>query len=98
MENSEILFNQYFDTLDLYHNQNVDPRAIAISFKQLAENHPEAELRIVGMEVKGEDKFLIKAKTAPQIDKSELSAEYFENYNQLKGLPEQEMRLLLANS
>ncbi len=85
-----------FDTLDLYHNQGVDPRAIAISFKQLAENHPEAELRIVGMEVKGEDKFLIKAKTAPQTDKSELSAEYFENYNQLKGLPEQEMRLLLA--
>ncbi|MBD2415337.1 pentapeptide repeat-containing protein, partial [Nostoc calcicola FACHB-3891] len=29
-----------FDTLDLYHNQGVDPRAIAISFKQLAENHP----------------------------------------------------------
>ncbi|MFL9458022.1 pentapeptide repeat-containing protein [Tolypothrix campylonemoides VB511288_2] len=85
-----------FDTLDLYHNQGVDPRAIAISFKQLTENHPEAELRIVGMEVRGEDKFLIKAKTAPQTDKSELSAEYFETYNQLKGLPEQELRLLLA--
>lgn len=84
------------NTLDLYHNQGVDPRAIAISFKRLTENHPEAELRIVGMEVKGEDKFLIKAKTVPQTDKSELSAEYFENYNQLKGLPEQEMRLLLA--
>jgi hypothetical protein len=86
-----------FDTLDLYHNQGVDPRAIAISFKQLTENHPEAELRIVGMEVKGEDKFLIKAKTVPLADKSELSAEYFENYNQLKGLPEQEMRLLLSD-
>ncbi|WP_375495673.1 hypothetical protein [uncultured Nostoc sp.] len=24
-----------FDTLDLYHNQGVDPRAIAISFKEL---------------------------------------------------------------
>ncbi|MBN3925233.1 pentapeptide repeat-containing protein [Nostoc sp. NMS4] len=34
-----------FDTLDLYHSQGVDPRAIAISFKQLAENHPEADLR-----------------------------------------------------
>ena len=42
------------DTLDLYHHQGVDPRAIAISFKELAEKHPEAELRIVGMEVKGE--------------------------------------------
>ncbi|HEY9301326.1 MAG TPA: pentapeptide repeat-containing protein, partial [Phormidium sp.] len=38
------------DTLDLYHNQNVDPRAIAIAFKQLAENHPEAELEIVAIE------------------------------------------------
>ncbi|MHC5850795.1 hypothetical protein [Nostoc sp.] len=33
-----------FDTLDLYHNQGVDPRAVAIAFKNLAENHPEAEL------------------------------------------------------
>jgi uncharacterized protein YjbI with pentapeptide repeats len=43
------------DTLDLYHNQGVDPRAIAISFKQLAENHPEAELEIVAMEKRGLD-------------------------------------------
>jgi len=28
--------------LDLYHNQGVDPRAMAIAFKNLAENHPEA--------------------------------------------------------
>jgi uncharacterized protein YjbI with pentapeptide repeats len=85
-----------FDTLDLYHNQNVDPRAIAISFKQLAENHPEADLRIVGMEVRGEDKFLLRAKTAPEADKSQLSAEYFEIYNQLKALAEQELKALIA--
>jgi uncharacterized protein YjbI with pentapeptide repeats len=47
------------DTLDLYHNQDVDPRAIAISFKQLAEKHPEAELEIVAMELLGGDKFLL---------------------------------------
>ncbi|MBN3872479.1 pentapeptide repeat-containing protein [Nostoc sp. JL33] len=84
------------DTLDLYHNQNVDPRAIAISFKQLAENHPEADLRIVGMEVRGEDKFLLRAKTTPLADKSQLSAEYFDTYNEIKGLPEREIKLLLA--
>nr|WP_211176540.1 pentapeptide repeat-containing protein [Brasilonema sp. UFV-L1] len=84
------------DTLDLYHNQGVDPRAIAISFKQLAENHPEADLRIVGMEVRGEDKFLLRAKTAENVDKSELSAEYFETYNKFKNLPESEIKLLLA--
>jgi uncharacterized protein YjbI with pentapeptide repeats len=85
-----------FDTLDLYHSQGIDPRAIAISFKQLAENHPEADLRIVGMEVRGEDKFLLRAKTAAMADKSELSAEYFDTYNQIKGLPEREIKLLLA--
>ncbi|MBD2682271.1 pentapeptide repeat-containing protein [Nostoc paludosum FACHB-159] len=84
------------DTLDLYHNQGVDPRAIAISFKQLAENHPDAELEIVAMEKRGEDKFLLRAKTADSANKSELSAEYFSTYNQLKELPEREIQLLLA--
>ena len=84
------------DTLDLYHSQGVDPRAIAISFKQLAESHPDADLRIVGMEVRGEDKFLLRARTAPDADRSELSAEYFSTYNQLKTLAEAESQKLLA--
>ncbi|MFN6565255.1 MAG: pentapeptide repeat-containing protein [Nostoc sp. ChiSLP01] len=85
-----------FDTLDLYHNQGVDPRAIAISFKQLAENHPNAELEIVAMEKRGQDKFLLRAKTAIAADKSQLSAEYFATYNQLKALAEQEVKALIA--
>ncbi|OUL23972.1 hypothetical protein BV378_20280 [Nostoc sp. RF31YmG] len=85
-----------FDTLDLYHNQSVDPRAIAISFKQLAEKHPDAELEIVAMEKRGQDKFLLRAKTAATADKSQLNAEYFDTYNQIKGLPEREIKLLLA--
>lgn len=85
-----------FDTLDLYHSQGVDPRAIAISLKQLAENHPDAELEIVAMEKRGQDKFLLRAKTAATADKSELSAEYFTTYNQLKALAEQEVKALIA--
>jgi hypothetical protein len=84
------------DTLDLYHNSGVDPRAIAIAFKTLAENNPEAELEIVAMEKRGSDKFLLRAKTADLADKSELSEEYFEIYNQLKALVEQELKALLA--
>jgi uncharacterized protein YjbI with pentapeptide repeats len=84
------------DTLDLYHNQGVDPRAIAIAFKTLAENNPDAELEIVAMEKRGSDKFLLRAKTAVSADKSELSAEYFDNYNYIKALPETEVKLLLA--
>jgi hypothetical protein len=83
------------DTLDLYHNQDVDPRAIAISFKQLAENHPEAELEIVAMEKRGGDKFLLRAATVPDANHSELNAEYFTTYNEIKALAEQEIKSLL---
>ncbi|BAZ64722.1 hypothetical protein NIES4105_104550 (plasmid) [Calothrix sp. NIES-4105] len=85
-----------FDTLDLYHSQGIDPRAIAISFKELAENHPDAELEIVAMEKRGNGNFLLRAKTAPSTDKSTLSAEYFDTYNQIKALPERDIKLLLA--
>jgi len=72
------------DTLDLYHTQGIDPRAIAISFKQLAENHPEAELEIVAMEKRGQGNFLLRAKTAEDTNHSELNAEYFSTYTDLK--------------
>ncbi|QSJ21156.1 hypothetical protein JYQ62_21770 [Nostoc sp. UHCC 0702] len=42
-------------------------------------NHPEAELEIVAMEKRGEDKILLRAKTAAGSDKSQLSAEYFDD-------------------
>ncbi|EAZ90256.1 pentapeptide repeat-containing protein [Crocosphaera chwakensis] len=77
------------NTLDLYHNQGIDPRAIAIAFKQLAEEHPDAELQIVALEKRGDDKLLIRAATAPEANHSELNREYFTNYNQLKILNEQ---------
>ncbi len=85
-----------FDTLDLYHSQAVDPRAIAISFKKLAENNPNAELEIVAIERRGEDKILIRAKTATTANKSELSKEYFINYNQLKSLAEKDFKALIT--
>jgi hypothetical protein len=84
-----------FDTLDLYHNQGVDPRAIAIAFKNLAENHPEAQLEIVAMEKRGDDKLLLRAKTAEGINKSQLSAEYFEDYNQLKALSQSQQSRII---
>ena len=49
------------------------------------------------MEKRGEDKFLLRAKTAPEVDKSELSAEYFETYNYLKSLnPSEQVKHLLT--
>jgi len=83
------------DTLDLYHNQDVDPRAIAISFKELAEKHPEAELEIVAMEKRGGDKFMLRVATAPEANHSELNAEYFATYNEIKALAEREIKVLI---
>jgi uncharacterized protein YjbI with pentapeptide repeats len=85
-------------TLDLYHDGGVDPRAIAIAFHQLVENHPEAEIEIVSMERRGlqGDKFLIKTKTAPGVDRSQLSAEYFSDYKRLKEIPSENLLRILA--
>jgi hypothetical protein len=81
--------------LDLYHNQDVDPRAIAISFKQLAESHPEAELKIVAMEKRGGNNLLLRAATTADANHSKLSAEYCATYNKLKALAGQEPQALL---
>lgn len=83
------------ETLDLYHNQGIDPRAIAIAFKELAENNPDANLEIVAMEKRGSSNFLLRAKTAPRTDKSELSATYFATYNELRRLPPHKVKALL---
>ncbi|MBM0743899.1 pentapeptide repeat-containing protein [Phormidium sp. CLA17] len=86
----------YVDTLDLYHSQNVDPRAISIAIKNLATNYPEAQLEFAAMEKRGQNGLNLKFKTVPTADKSELSAEYFEDYNQLKVLPTTELVMLAA--
>ena len=85
-----------FDTLDLYHNQNIDPRVIALSWNKLAENNPDANLRFASMEVKGEDNLLLRLKTSTNTDKSQLSAEYFEEYNRIKALNEANEKLLAS--
>ncbi|MEL6440111.1 MAG: hypothetical protein AAFQ80_12750 [Cyanobacteria bacterium J06621_8] len=48
------------------------------------------------MEVKGEDNLLLKLKTAPTADLSQLSAEYFTTYNKLKALAEEDFQKLIA--
>ncbi|MBD2438182.1 pentapeptide repeat-containing protein [Nostoc sp. FACHB-110] len=88
-----------FNTLDLYHNQKINPSAIAIALINLAANHPEAELEIVALEKRGKNTFLLKVKTANNINKSQLSAEYFTDYNHLKTLqPSQQLSIIEKDS
>ncbi|MEM9153131.1 MAG: pentapeptide repeat-containing protein, partial [Cyanobacteria bacterium P01_F01_bin.3] len=87
-----------FTTLDLYHTQDVDPRAIAISYQHLEENYPEAQLDIVALEKRGKQKeqVLLRVEATQDSDLSELSETYLETYNQLRQLPKNSLLLLVA--
>ncbi|MEH2070039.1 MAG: pentapeptide repeat-containing protein [Nostoc sp.] len=84
-------------TLDLYHNTEVNFRAIQIALNQLIENNPEAEIQPVVVEKRGVDKnkLLIKAETATTANHSELHAEYFKSYDTLISLPPESLLELL---
>ncbi|MFG6105346.1 pentapeptide repeat-containing protein [Leptothoe sp. EHU-05/26/07-4] len=84
-------------TLDLYHNQVVDPRAFAIAFQDLREQNPDAVLEIVSMEKRGKqrDQLLVRAEVSQQSDLSKLHNQYFERYDYLLTLPSQAVQALL---
>ena len=85
------------ETLDLYHNQAVDPRAVAIAFNELRDQNPDAGLEIVSMEKRGwnRDKFLLRAETTPAANLSELHSQYFDLYDHLLTLPPEAIQALL---
>ena len=67
------------ETLDLYHNQTADPRAVAIAFSDLRQQNPNADIELVAMEKRGKarDKVLLRAEVAPQSDLSASTANTF---------------------
>lgn len=77
------------ETLDLYHNQDVDPRAVAMAFYSLQDENPEAQLEIISMERRGNDlnKFLIRAAASRSINLSDLYEQYFDKYENFRSLP-----------
>lgn len=85
-----------FRTLDLYHYEGIDPSAVAIALKQLAEQHPEANLQVVALEGRGEEKIRLQAKVTGTSDRSQLSNDYFEKYRQVSALPYPDLQALLV--
>jgi uncharacterized protein YjbI with pentapeptide repeats len=85
-----------FKTLDLFHYEGIDPSAAAIAIKQLIEQHPEAELEVISLEGRGNEKIRLQAKVAGDTNRSELNAEYFAKYQQIKSLPYSDMQSLLT--
>jgi uncharacterized protein YjbI with pentapeptide repeats len=84
-----------FKTLDLFHNEGIDPTAAAIAVTQLAENHPEAELELVALEGRGQEKIRLQAIVTSDANRSELYKEYFKTYSHIKSLPYSDIQALL---
>jgi len=87
---------QRFKTLDLFHHEGIDPGAVAIALKQLSEQHPEADIEVVALEGRGDEKVRVQAKVTGIADRSALSAEYFQTYRELSSLPYADLQTLLS--
>ncbi|NJN91004.1 MAG: pentapeptide repeat-containing protein [Leptolyngbyaceae cyanobacterium SL_5_14] len=86
-------------TLDLYHNRNVDPRVLALSIRGLYEKHPDADIRLASIEVKGEKgNILIRAATSEQSDHAELGKDYSDILQERESLSPEEIISLLEKS
>jgi uncharacterized protein YjbI with pentapeptide repeats len=85
-----------FKTLDLFHHEGIDPSAAALTLQQIIAQYPEAELEIVALEGRGNDKIRLQAKVTDAVDRSELSEAYFAAYTQVKALPYGDIQALLT--
>jgi uncharacterized protein YjbI with pentapeptide repeats len=85
-----------FKTLDLFHHQGMDPAAAAIALKQLSDSYPEAGIEVVALEGRGHEKIRLQTVVSGSVNRSELSAEYFSKYQQIKALPYSDIQSLLS--
>jgi uncharacterized protein YjbI with pentapeptide repeats len=84
-------------TLDLYHYEGIDPSAAAIALQQLTDQYPEAHLEVVAIEGRGHQKVRLQAQVEDTIDRSQLNAAYFNNYNRLKNLAYPDLQKLISS-
>ncbi|WP_258040827.1 pentapeptide repeat-containing protein [Pseudanabaena sp. BC1403] len=86
-------------TLDLYHNQNVDPRVLALSIRGLYEKHPDADIRLASIEKKGKKgNILTRLATSEQSNHAELGEDYSDIFQEMQVLPSEEINSLLEKS
>lgn len=86
------------ETLDLYHNETVNPCAAALAFHNILEQYSESRLEIVSIEKRGthRNKILLRAKTSSRTSLSELHSAYFKRYNHLLTLSLQALQKLIV--
>ncbi|NEO84423.1 MAG: low-complexity protein [Spirulina sp. SIO3F2] len=86
-----------FRTLDFFHHESIDPTAIAIAFQQLAAKNPEANLELLTLQGRSQERVRLQAKIAEGSDPDQLAAEYFENYNNVQSLTRNARQALLRS-
>lgn len=77
-----------FRTLDLFHHESIEPAAVALALQQVSQAYPEAELEVLSLEGRSNDKIRLQTKVATNVNREKLSAEYHAIYEQLKALPD----------
>ncbi|WP_235006787.1 pentapeptide repeat-containing protein [Calothrix rhizosoleniae] len=87
-----------FKSLDLLHYEGIDPTAAAIAIIQLAEHNPDADLQIVALEGRGEEKIRLQARVAGDANPSDLSREYFEKYIEFQSLSYSSIQELIISN
>ncbi|EKV00454.1 putative low-complexity protein [Leptolyngbya sp. PCC 7375] len=87
-----------YKTIDLFHHDGIDPSAAALALQQLAEQYPEAGIEVVSLEGRGNEKVRVQARVTDQANRSHLSMEYFDKYNELTSLSYSNLQSLLASS
>jgi uncharacterized protein YjbI with pentapeptide repeats len=84
-----------FKTLDLFHHEGIDPSAAAVTIKEVAKNNPGADLEVIALEGRGNEKIRLQAKVSNTADRSKLSEEYFTLYERVKTLSYDDIQKLL---
>ena len=84
-----------FKTLDLFHHEGIDPGAAAVTIQKVAEKYPDANLEVIALEGRGSEKIRLQAKVSDNANRSELSQEYFAQYEKVKALSYDDIQKLL---
>ncbi|MCT7969276.1 pentapeptide repeat-containing protein [Laspinema sp. D1] len=82
--------------LDIFHHQGVDPSAAAIAFQKLIEKYPEAGLKVISMEGRGNEKIHFQAQVTEEANRSILSQEYSAIYHQIQAGTYSNLQAFLA--
>jgi uncharacterized protein YjbI with pentapeptide repeats len=76
-----------YKTLDFMHHNGIDPVASAIALKQVTEQNPDAEMEVVAIEGRGNERIRLQTRVTGNTDRSQLSTQYFQQYEKLYNLP-----------